>query len=309
MKKATTIMTFLIVWSIITVAQIPNFSFENWSNGAYAPPDGWEDNESNHPGFYPVTQTSESYLGTYAVRIENKITATDTTEGDLSTTRPNNAGGFGPAFPIPTRYDNLKGYYKFDPLNGDSAQIIVYITKTGYAGEWGDLIAFGLKNMGVATTYTPFSVGYLDTSPIFLYLDSLEVPDSAYINIAAFRGLVDTLSDLRPLGNSVLIVDALNFDTYLVGINEHMAITTNLSLFPNASSGDFDVSFSTSENEYTTIKIYDLQGREIRNLYSGQLSAGNHSFHYSMPELNNGNYLYVVASGKGYSTEKICIQK
>ncbi len=292
-----------------TVAQIPNFSFENWTNGAYAPPDGWEDNGSNHPSFYPVTWTTNSYIGTYAVHIENKITATDTTDGDLSTTRPNNAGGFGPAFPIATRYDNLKGYYKYDPLNGDSAQIIVYITKTGYAGEWGDLIAFGQKNMGIATTYTPFSVGYLGTSPNFMYLDSLEVPDSAYINIAAFKGLGDSVSDLRPLGNSVLVVDALNFDSYLVGINDHMAITTNFKLFPNANNGSFDVIFETSENEYTTIRIYDMLGREIKNLFSGQLSAGIHSFHYSMPELNIGNYIYVVASGKGYSSEKICIQR
>ncbi len=295
--------------AISTVAQIPNYSFENWNNGANAAPDGWKDKGSNHPGFYPVTQTSDSYLGTYAVRIENKITATDTTDGDVSTIRPNNEGGLGPAFPIAVRYDNLKGFYKYDPLNGDSAQIIVYITKTGYAGEWGDLIAFGLKNMGIATTYTPFSVGYLTTSPNFMYLDPVEIPDSAYINIAAFRGLVDNVSDLPPLGNSVLIVDALNFDTYLLGINDQLGITTNFKLYPNVNNGNFNVSFETSINEYTTIKIYDMQGREIRNLFSGNLSAGNHSFHYNMPELNNGNYLFVVASEKGYSSEKFCIQK
>lgn len=308
MKKVTFIMTFLITLSITAVAQIPNYSFENWSNGSNAPPDAWSGYDSNHSGFYPVTQTSDSYLGTFAVRLENRITDTDTTEGELWTTRPNNTEGFGPAFPITTRYNNLKGYYKYDPLNGDSAQISVFITKTGFAGAWGDLLAFGIKNMGIATTYTPFSVGSYE-SPDFFYVDPIVVPDSAYINISAYRGLIDTISDQPPLGNSVLIVDALNFDTYLVGINEQLEITTNFKLFPTANNGTFDVSFEILENEYTTIKVYDMQGREIRKLYSGNLSAGYHSFHYSMPELNNGYYLYMVATGKGYRSEKICIQK
>lgn len=134
-------------------------------------------------------------------------------------------------------------------------------------------------------------------------------PDSAYINISAYKGLDANTSDVPPLGNSILYVDALNFDTYLVGVNEHKETIKNLKLFPSLNNGVFNVSFEIMESEFTTIKIYDLQGREIRNLFSGNLSVGNHSFHYSMGELNNGTYLYVVATAKGYSTEKICIQK
>lgn len=308
MKKFTIIMSILLTFTINSIAQIPNYSFENWENGALSAPDGWEDKGSNHTGFYPVTQSTDSYIGMYAIRVENKITSSDTTLGEISTSRPNNAEGFGPAFPIQNRYDNLKGYYKYDPLNGDSAQIIVYITKTGLTGEWGNLLAFGLKNMGPAVTYTPFSVGYLETSPNFLYLYPDIIPDSAYINISAYKGLDDNTSDLQPLGNSILYVDALNFDTYLVGVNEHMESVKNLKLFPNLNNGVFNVSFEIMESVFTTIKIYDVQGREIRNLFSGNLSVGNHSFHYSMGKLNNGTYLYVVATARGYSTEKICIQ-
>lgn len=309
MKKFTIIMTVLIAMTIRTNAQIPNNSFENWSNGTNSAPDGWSDKGSNHTGFTPTTQTTDKYLGAYAVKLENMITVTDTTVGEIYTTRPNNVEGFGPAFPIATRYNNLKGFYKYTSLNGDSAQISVYISKTGFVGTWGNLIAWGQKNMGAATTYTPFSVGYLDSLPNFVYLYDVVVPDSGYINISASKGLGNNTSDLPPLGNSILYVDALNFDTYLTGINEHLDITTNFKLFPNVNNGAFDVSFEISENEYTTIKIYDIVGREIMNLFSGSLSAGNHAFHYSVQELDNGNYLYVVASGKGYRSKKFCIQK
>jgi hypothetical protein len=302
--------TLMILFLCSVKAQvIPNYNFENWVNGPNSAPDGWEDHSSHHAGFYPASQTSDKYLGTYAVKLENKITVGDTTKGQISTTRPNSQEGFGPAFPVAVRYNNLKGFYKYTPLNGDSTQIIVYITKTGYVGPWGNLLAFGQKNMGAALTYTPFSVGYLDSLTNFFYNDNIIIPDSGYIEISAFKAIGSTMYNLPPLGNSILIVDALNFDTYLTGINEDMDITTNFNLFPNVNSGNFTVNFNTSDIDFTTIKIYDPEGREIKNLFSGDLSAGNHEFNYTMTELSNGNYLYVVATGKGYRSEKICIQK
>jgi len=304
--SATLIMLFLCS---VNAQVIPNYNFETWTNGANSAPDGWTDRGINHVGFYPASQTTDHYFGAYAVRLENKVDGTDTTKGLIYTTRPNGQEGFGPAFPIATRYNNLKGFYKYSPLNGDSAEIIVYFTKAGYIGPWGDCLAWGQEVLGAAATYTPFSVGYLDSLANFAYMDNVLIPDSGYIELAAYKGIGTTMYDLPVLGNSIFIVDALNFDSYLTGINEDMDITTNFSLFPNVNSGIFTVNFTTSENDFTTIKIYDLEGREIKNLYSDILSAGNNEFHYTMPELNNGNYLYLVASGKGYRVEKFCIQK
>ncbi len=308
--KNFTIVLIVLIGMITTVnAQIPNFNFETWTNGANSAPDGWSDHGSNHVGFYPVTQTADEYLGSYAVRIENFVDNNDTTEGNFFTTRPDDEEGFGPAFAISTRYNNLKGYYKYTPLNNDTAQIIVYITKTGFVGQWGDLLAWGQGNLPAALTYTPFSVGYLDSLDNFYYFCDVTVPDSGFIDIAAYKMFGTTPGELDPLGNSVLIIDALNFDTYLTGINEYMDITKDFTLYPNINNGIFDVNFETSESDYTTIKIYDMNGREIINSFSGNLNSGNHEFHYNLPELNNGNYLYVVATGKGYKSEKICIQK
>ncbi len=304
--SATLLMLFLCS---VNAQVIPNYNFETWTNGVNSAPDGWSEKGSNHPGFYPATQTIDKYLGNYAVSIENKITSTDTTKGEIFTTRPGGEEGFGPAFPIATRYNNLKGYYKYNSMNGDSAQIIVFLTKSGFVGPWGNLLAWGQKNLGAAATYTPFSVGYLDSLSVFVYNDNVLVPDSGYINIAAFKGIGGTSYNMNPLGNSILIVDALNFDTYLTGIKENIDITKNFVLFPNVNSGIFDVTFSTSSEDFTTIKIYDIEGKEIMNLFSGVMSSGKHEFHYCFPELNSGNYLYMVSTEKGYRTEKVCIQR
>jgi hypothetical protein len=304
----STALLVLFMYSL-NAQVIPNYNFETWTNGPNSSPDGWVDHGSNHAGFYPATQTTDKYLGTYAVRIENKITATDTTYGTCATIRPNGSEGFGPAFPISVRYNTLKGFYKYIPINGDSVQIIVYLTKTGFSGPWGNLLAWGQGNLGAAATYTPFSVGYLDSLATFIYNDNFLIPDSGYISLAAYKSLGGTLYNLKPLGNSVLFVDVLNFDSFITGIKANRDITTNFALFPNANNGIFDVKFNTSENDFTTIKLFDMAGKEIINLYSGLLTAGDHEFHYALPELINGNYLYVVASEKGYRAENLSIQK
>ena len=180
------------------------------------------------------------------MQIETKIASGDTADGMIYTTRPHNKQGFGPAFPITTRYNNLKGYYKYTPQHGDSAQVIVYITKTGYVNsQYGtNMVAWGQKELSTASTYTPFSAGY-STAANFVYMDSTTVPDSAFISLIAYKEIGATSYNLHPLGNSTLVVDALNFNTYITGIDEPKDITTGFKLFPNASNGIFDVTFST----------------------------------------------------------------
>lgn len=307
MKKFTIIFTVLIVTAISANAQvIPNYNFENWSNGANSAPDGWTGLPGGYlSGFYEVTQSTDHFLGSYSVRLENKVTVTDTIAGRMITAIDNNHA-WKPAFPVNFRYSTLKGFYKFIPQNGDSAMVVAQLFKTGYANSYGygSMLGGGVGMMGAASVFTPFS------SQAFSYDNGTVIPDSAFIALVAYKLFDPILGiSLMPKGNSVLYVDALNFDTYLTGISEPLDITSNFKLFPNVTDGNFDVRFETSENEYTTIKIYDMEGREIRNLFSGSLNSGNHEFHYSMQELNNGNYLYVVASGKGYRAEKLLIQK
>lgn len=298
-------------FSIVEGQVIPNYNFETWSNGANMAPDGWEDHGSNHPGFYPASQTNDKYLGNFAVKLENKITSTDTTQGRISTMRPGGKEGFGPAFPISVRYNNLKGFYKYIPLNGDSAEIIAYITKTGYVntGGWGNLLGWGQKRLGASATYAPFSVGYLDSLPNIFYDSPTVSPDSAYIDIAAYISIGYTPgNEPQPKGNSILYIDALNFDTYLSGINGKFNITADFILYPSINAGVFDVSFETKISDYTTIKIYDLNGREVAEMFNSKLGSGEHNFHFNMQHLQNGSYIFVVATGTGYRAEKLIIQ-
>ena len=39
-----------------------------------------------------------------------------------------------------------------------------------------------------------------------------------------------------------------------------------------------NVTLSLTENEDLSIKLFNLQGQEVKNIHTGNLSVGNHSF-------------------------------
>ncbi|MFN0201981.1 MAG: T9SS type A sorting domain-containing protein [Bacteroidia bacterium] len=283
MKRIILTFTIFIVAVTTATAQIPNAGFENWSAGANAAPDGWVDF-----GFSvaTVSRSTDKYLGSYAIKVENKVTAADTTEG-LAYCMP---------YPVATRYTALTGYYKYTPLNGDTALVLGSLTKAGYVNTGGDANVLGVAGVEclAAATYTPFSVAFDYDAPTL-------VPDSGSILIFAASG--------GAKGNSVLLVDALNYNTF-TSIDEALDITQDFALYPNPiSDGNFEVRFSTMEEDFVTVRIFDMNAKEVMNLFSGTMPAGKHEYRYNLSTLNSGNYLYMVSSGKGFRVEKICIQK
>ncbi|MBI4546542.1 MAG: hypothetical protein HY707_01075 [Ignavibacteriae bacterium] len=109
MKLRITIFMWIVALSVplLTFSQIPNASFENWTNGE---PDGWATSNSP-PDFITTTASSESHTGTKALRGE---VITDT---NCVLHRPIVfAGSDGGGFAVTQRYGALEGYYRFLPM-------------------------------------------------------------------------------------------------------------------------------------------------------------------------------------------------
>lgn len=289
MKKILSILMIVVVATITASAQIPNAGFESWGAGANAAPDGWIDvGLVLPPSQATVSRSTDKYLGSYAVKVENKVTAT-TAKG----------GWLGASFPTATRYTALTGYYKFAPVGGDVAQLQAALNKMGYVNSQNPnskAVASIYETLSAAATYTPFSYPFNYDSPTVM-------PDTAVISFFSYGFPFD------PMGNSVLLVDGLNYDTF-TNVDKAVDIAQDFALYPNPiSDGNFDVSFNTMEEDFVTIRIFDMNAKEIISLFSGTMPAGKHNYHYSLPTLSNGNYLFMVSSAQGFRVEKICIQK
>jgi len=287
---------------MLAKAQIPNSSFETWSNGPNSVPDGWRS------GSNVVQRSTDHFSGNYSAMITTSINGTDTARGQMETgTVTDTNGNPKPAFPVSQRHTSFKGYYKYNPVNGDSANLGCMLFKNGYSsgypGALPGMLGFAFQTFGGSvSTFTPFSID-------FGYFDNTLVPDSGWAILSAYVFYRGTNTNLRPLGNSVLYVDAVSFDTYATGIQQVNDITNSFKLMPNANNGKFQIQYDLKDAGFTTLKIYDMNGHELRNLGSGNFVSGHYTQDCDATELAKGNYLIVLSGENGFHSEELVIAR
>ncbi|HOZ29339.1 MAG TPA: PCMD domain-containing protein [Bacteroidales bacterium] len=153
-----------------------------------------------------VTKTTDSYSGSYALRLETKWWGEDLTiPGILA------SGYFNPDLPIgenlvigkpfTKKPSKLNGYFKYFPADNDTLVIFITLTKYNGTNEVRDTIAKGeYTYSGEINSYSPFSVN-ID------YLINT-IPDSVHvILLSSVSG-----KEMKGHAGSVLFIDKLNFE-------------------------------------------------------------------------------------------------
>ena len=79
--------------------------------------------------------------------------------------------------------------------------------------------------------------------------------------------------------------------------------------FPNPFNPSTVVSFQLSVVGQTSLKVFDLTGREVAVLVDGRLPAGEHSVTFDATGLPSGIYLYVLESGGQRVSRKLLLMK
>lgn len=79
--------------------------------------------------------------------------------------------------------------------------------------------------------------------------------------------------------------------------------------YPNPFNPTTNISFSLSNTEYVTLKIYDVTGREIHELVNGISNAGNHQVEFDGSVYSGGIYFYRLKAGNYSETKKMILSK
>jgi len=84
--------------------------------------------------------------------------------------------------------------------------------------------------------------------------------------------------------------------------------------YPNPFNPSTTIKFKLPEDGFTTLKIYDLFGKEVATLINDKLSAGTYEVKFSSDELKNksltsGIYFYQLKSGKYSEMKKMILLK
>ncbi len=298
MKKFTLILTTLVLAVFFTTrarAQnpIPNPDFETWTTDTmgtmssyflYDHPTGWfpflssiQWSFSSGTGPLSCYKSTASYTGTYAL---NLTVDNDSVGADMAT-----------LFASAKRPLTLNGYYKFTGVAGDTANIVVGITK-GDPISWlfGDsTLEVGQATKAFAgasvTSYQPFSM------PI-TYKDLTTFPDSAIILITS----TDNFGSSVP--GQKLWVDNLYFSGYS-GVNDQDE-QKNVFVFPNPTSDLLYIDLRANARGNDEVELLDLSGRTVL-----QVKQSNRFDHIDLSGLETGTYILHVKTEDGLLTKKI----
>jgi hypothetical protein len=66
--------------------------------------------------------------------------------------------------------------------------------------------------------------------------------------------------------------------------------------YPNPFNPSTSINFSLGQSGYTTLKVYDMLGKEVASLVNGNMVSGNHTVQFNASNLASGTYMYIMMS-------------
>lgn len=155
---------------------------------------------------------------------------------------------------------------------------------------------------GTFVTPTPFtqkppswsSRGYIPT--LIEYYDSGGDAGVIWVgNDGSNRKLYfDRYASVTRISNNEKIVP----DKYSLGQN-----------YPNPFNPATKIDFTISKNDFVSIKVYDISGKEITTLVNSQLNKGSYTVDFDATNISTGVYFYKITSGSFTETKKMLLIK
>jgi len=92
-------------------------------------------------------------------------------------------------------------------------------------------------------------------------------------------------------------------------VDDGLPNSLTINIFNSLNSNRLTVRFAIPKAEHTTIKIFDILGREIATLVDGELPAGEHSVVYNAEGLPSGVYFLRLQAGKFVQQSKMVLMR
>lgn len=285
------IVSFLsLLLSAVSMAQIPNSNFENWSTiNGYQSPDNWDN--LNKITFsqtiftcYKGTpgQSGNSYLALITRSVTGKgIVPGRVVSGKIDTITFKPISGF----PFALRPQNLNYYLQYMPYDpSDTCSVKVILTKWNSSLQQRDTIALGLNN------YNAMAHSWFLAS-VYLNYQSGNSPDSAIISISS--------SGVSAKNGSYLYIDNMYFSGDVIGISE-IDSETNIQIYPNPANDKLEIKTFNSMKDNCVIEMKTINGKLLLRLSTNEDSA-----QINLSDYTPGIYLLSIKNPKQIINKKI----
>ena len=97
-----------------------------------------------------------------------------------------------------------------------------------------------------------------------------------------------------------------------VNVDEDKLTASSFELFnnyPNPFNPTTIIEYSVVSNEYVSLKVYDMLGKEITTLVNEQKSAGKYKVNFDASSLASGVYIYKLTAGNFSDSKKMVLTK
>ncbi|MDD5766602.1 MAG: family 10 glycosylhydrolase [Candidatus Marinimicrobia bacterium] len=182
------------------------------------------------------------------------------------------------------------GYYQVTAFFPDSAQFAddaCYIVKNGSAFD---------------TTRVNLQIHYPNGCPL-----SVTWAEKGVNIVVKLHNLSNNSSD------HWVVADAVKIErTFYSEIEKPAQIIEHFSLlpnYPNPFNGQTTLAFILPKSGNVQIQVFDLTGREVRNLNLKNQAAGRHNLRLDFGDLRSGVYIYRVASNDKQKVGKMALVK
>jgi hypothetical protein len=190
-----------------------------------------------------------------------------------------------------------------DQSNGNL--YVVFYDRRVYAPTNDSTDVFLAKSTDGGETWSDGKISqvpFLPTSSIFF---------GDYIHIAASQGIIRPI--WMRLDASTLSVWTALISDIPVGVNDarslHPAEFSLSQNYPNPFNGQTKINFDIAEPAATTLRVFDLFGRNIATLVQSELRSGKHSALFYSDDLPSGVYYYRLQAGAFNKTERMLLLK
>lgn len=239
------------------------------------------------------------------------------------------------AFSLPWRYDAQKGYpYPGNDPSYEFRSRDIALSKSEPVG--GDTVTIGarIRNWGLQAVNPPVTVRFYNGDPAAggtliqeTVMDTI-IPPRGSRNVFAQWGIPLN----QPLANSRVYVeiDPNNQITNEVHENNNMGWAPAIALgnvtgvktypqpplgfalyqsYPNPFNPVANIKYSIPKRDRTTVKVYDILGREVATLVDENQNPGTHIVQFDGSSFASGVYFYTIRSGSFLETKKMILLK
>jgi len=262
--------------------QIPNGDFESWSDGV---PDSWCPN--NGPGVAPITQTTFTHSGNYAV----KGTVLSWNGSDLTPWLA--SGPIGEGFTIDSRPSALHGFYAFIKVSPrDTFRVMVEVSRND------TLIGSGSYSEGTGVSmYQEF------VANIHYVSDSIPTLVRISFGISNYGAPFD-------VPGSYFFLDDVSFDSPS-GVERrlHSAPTGYLlsQNYPNPFNPTTNFELRIANCGFVSLRVFDVLGREVAALMNEVKQPGEYNVVWDASKMPSGTYFYRLQAGEFTEAKKLMI--